>query len=597
MRDGVLTQRHKGMGIGLWLCLLLLLPGFPVLAAENVHFGSAAYRWEAGTVNPIGVYVEAEEEIGDYEICLVYDSSVLRYVDGASEQEGNTLYLRGTGSEALYKIMLHFEALQEGGTELSVVSAVGHTLSRTTVSGGDAQTVGGRELQLNLPVSAPIEIYQDYSVRLTELSVGGLPLEGFLPDVTEYSLTVPSDTERLELDYTSEDGEALVTVSDQSLSVGENRITLTVQSGGQEGIYTLRVTRQEPEPAPAPAPETSAEPTKPPAPAETQTPEPDSSGGESRPEEEQRVSPSGAPDEEETSDVFPVQWLILGAGCLFTGILLVCYAMFILKNRIGEKKRLGREKEEVHVINLESTVIRVSHVTMRFKMARDEASSLKEYLIRWLKRQNQFSWLTALDDVSFEVNQGDVLGIIGTNGSGKSTVLKIVSGVLKPTAGQVEVDKSKVQMLTLGTGFDMELTARENVYLNGSIIGYTREYIDEKYDDIVRFAELEGFMDERMKNFSSGMVSRLGFAIATMRDTPEILILDEVLSVGDTFFQKKSMERIRQMIHGGATVLIVSHNMNTIRKNCNRVIWIEKGELRMDGDAQEVCAAYERMQK
>ena len=185
--------------------------------------------------------------------------------------------------------------------------------------------------------------------------------------------------------------------------------------------------------------------------------------------------------------------------------------------------------------------------------------------------------------------------MIGTNGSGKSTLLKIVAGALHPSEGEVVVDKDKVQMLTLGTGFDMELTARENVYLNGAIIGFSKEYIDEKYDDIVTFAELDGFMDERMKNFSSGMVSRLGFAIATMRDTPDILILDEVLSVGDMFFRKKSEKRIREMIHSGATVLIVSHSADVIRKNCDKAVWIEKGILRMVGKPDEVCKAYEGM--
>jgi len=163
-----------------------------------------------------------------------------------------------------------------------------------------------------------------------------------------------------------------------------------------------------------------------------------------------------------------------------------------------------------------------------------------------------------------------------------------------PTEGEVKVDRRKIQLLTLGTGFDHELTGRENVYLNGALIGYTKEYIDEKFDDIVAFAELEGFMDEKVKNYSSGMVSRLGFAIATIRNTPEILILDEVLSVGDMFFRKKSEARIQQMIHGGSTVLIVSHSTGVIRKNCTKVVWIEKGKLQAVGDPKTVCDAYEK---
>ena len=156
---------------------------------------------------------------------------------------------------------------------------------------------------------------------------------------------------------------------------------------------------------------------------------------------------------------------------------------------------------------------------------------------------------------------------------------------MAPTSGKVEVDRNKIQLLTLGTGFDFELTGRENVYLNGAIIGYTKEYIDEKYDEIVKFAELEGFMEEKVRNYSSGMVSRIcGFAIATIRNTPEILILDEVLSVGDMFFRQKSESRIKEMMHGGSTVLIVSHPTSVIRNNCTKAVWIEKGNSRAIGD-------------
>ena len=171
-----------------------------------------------------------------------------------------------------------------------------------------------------------------------------------------------------------------------------------------------------------------------------------------------------------------------------------------------------------------------------------------------------------------------------------------MSGAIKPTEGKVEVNRRKVQLLTLGTGFDGELTARENVYLNGSIIGYSKKFLDEHYEDIVKFAELQDFMEEKVKNFSSGMVSRLGFAIATAGAAAEILILDEVLSVGDEFFRKKSLKRIKEMIHGGSTVLLVSHGMGTILEHCTRCVWIEKGRLRMTGDPKEVCRAYQGMQ-
>lgn len=242
-------------------------------------------------------------------------------------------------------------------------------------------------------------------------------------------------------------------------------------------------------------------------------------------------------------------------------------------------------------------VIRVENVTMEFKVSTVQASGIKEFLILKLKKQNTFRKLKALDQISFTIRKGEVVGIIGTNGSGKSTILKIISGALKPTKGRVKVDTRKVQLLTLGTGFDMELTARENIYLNGAIIGYSREYIDQHFDEIVAFAELEDFVDEKLKNYSSGMVSRLGFAIATSGEAAEILILDEVLAVGDIKFKEKSMKRIQEMIHGGSTVIMVSHSPDTIINQCTRAIWIEKGKLLEDGDSKIVCKKYEAMQK
>ena len=243
----------------------------------------------------------------------------------------------------------------------------------------------------------------------------------------------------------------------------------------------------------------------------------------------------------------------------------------------------------------EEPVIAVKDVTMQFRIAMNNVSGIKEYVIQLLKKQISYRELLALDHVSFNVYKGEVVGIIGTNGSGKSTLLKIVSGALKPSSGEVQCDRRKVQLLTLGTGFDVELTAKENVYLNGAIIGYSKEFIDSKYDEIVKFAELEGFMEEKVKNFSSGMVSRLGFAIATIGETAEILILDEVLSVGDEFFRKKSLKRVQEMIHGGSTGLLVSHSMGTILENCDRVVWIEKGKMKMCGEPKVVCEAYRKM--
>lgn len=261
-----------------------------------------------------------------------------------------------------------------------------------------------------------------------------------------------------------------------------------------------------------------------------------------------------------------------------------------------EYEYVDNEEEEIEPEKEKEPVISVKDVTMQFKLSTgSSASGIKEYLIQKVKRQVKYRELQALSHVSFDVFQGEVVGIIGTNGSGKSTLLRIVSGALRPTEGQIVVDRRKVQLLTLGTGFDMELSAKENVYLNGSIIGYSKKFLDTHYDEIVEFAELQGFMEEKVKNYSSGMVSRLGFAIATAGDAAEILILDEVLSVGDEFFRKKSLKRIKEMIHGGSTVIMVSHGMGTILENCTKVVWIEKGVLQMVGDAKTVCGAYQRM--
>lgn len=260
---------------------------------------------------------------------------------------------------------------------------------------------------------------------------------------------------------------------------------------------------------------------------------------------------------------------------------------YVQESETGELLEYVQEPEEL-------PIIRVDHVTMKYKVATSSTSGLKDFLIQKIKKQITTRDLLALDEVSFDVYKGEIVGIIGTNGSGKSTLLKIVSGALKPTGGKVIVDQSKIQLLTLGAGFDTELSARENVYLNGAIIGYSREFIDQHYNEIVEFSELDGFMDEKVKNFSSGMVSRLGFAIATAGDAAEILILDEVLSVGDEFFRKKSLARIKEMIHSGSTVLMVSHGMGTILSNCTKAVWIEKGRLQMAGDTKTVCEAYRK---
>lgn len=238
------------------------------------------------------------------------------------------------------------------------------------------------------------------------------------------------------------------------------------------------------------------------------------------------------------------------------------------------------------------TMIKVDHVSMIFNMASEQLNSIKEYAIAALKRELRFKEFRALDDVSFEVKQGDVFGILGTNGSGKSTILKIIAGVLEPSKGSCTVSGNIAPLIELGAGFDMELTARENIYLNGALLGYSKQFIEENFDDIVEFAEVEKFLDMPMKNYSSGMVARIAFAIATVI-VPEILIVDEVLSVGDFMFQKKCEDRITKLIkEHGVTVLIVSHNNDQIERLCNKAVWIEKSHLRMAGTAKEVCQTY-----
>lgn len=238
------------------------------------------------------------------------------------------------------------------------------------------------------------------------------------------------------------------------------------------------------------------------------------------------------------------------------------------------------------------TMVKVDHVSMIFNMASEQLNSLKEYAIQIARRKLFFEGFTALDDISFEVKKGDVFGIIGTNGSGKSTMLKIIAGVLEPTKGSCEINGNIAPLIELGAGFDDELSARENIFLNGALLGYSKEFITDHFDEIVEFAEIEKFLDMPLKNYSSGMVARIAFAIATVI-VPEILVVDEVLSVGDFMFQKKCEDRITELIEKhGVTVLIVSHSNAQVERLCNKVIWIEKGHTRMMGDASSVCRVY-----
>ncbi len=234
----------------------------------------------------------------------------------------------------------------------------------------------------------------------------------------------------------------------------------------------------------------------------------------------------------------------------------------------------------------------VDDVTVRFNLSTERIDNLKDYVIKMVKRQLFFEEFFALQNVSFTVKKGEAWGIIGRNGSGKSTLLKVISGVLKPYKGFVRIDGAIAPLLELGAGFDPELSGRENVFLNGLMLGQTKAFLEEKYQEIVDFAEIEKFMDVPLKNYSSGMQSRLGFSIATTV-RPDILIVDEVLGTGDKFFQEKSRQRIQDMLDRGTTLLYVSHSPGAVRDICDHAIWLKDGHMVMKGEANQVCNAYE----
>lgn len=238
-------------------------------------------------------------------------------------------------------------------------------------------------------------------------------------------------------------------------------------------------------------------------------------------------------------------------------------------------------------------IIDVSDVTMQFHMNNDKILSLKEFVTTALSGKLKYNQFTALDNVSFKVNKGETIGLIGRNGAGKSTMLKVISGILKPTSGKVECKGNIVPMLELGSGFDMDLNGRENIFLNGAILGYDEEFLKQKYNEIVEFSELEQFIDMPLRNYSSGMMARLAFSIASVIN-PEILIVDEILAVGDADFQEKSKKRMLQMMGGGTTVLFVSHNIEQIEEICKRVVWLEHGKVKCIGNAKEVCNLYKQ---
>ena len=240
---------------------------------------------------------------------------------------------------------------------------------------------------------------------------------------------------------------------------------------------------------------------------------------------------------------------------------------------------------------MEHTVIHIENATVRFNMASEKIDTIKEYFVKLVKKQLRFREFLALKNINFEVKQGESWGIIGRNGAGKSTLLRLICNIIAPDSGSVSVNGSIYPMLALGAGFDSQLTAGENIYLEGALLGHSRAFMEEHFDEIVAFSELENFLEMPIKNYSSGMQARMAFAIATVVK-PEILIIDEILAVGDAAFRKKCNNRIHEMIENSTTMLLVSHSNDTIESLCEKALWLRKGEVVMTGDAKEVCDAY-----
>lgn len=236
-------------------------------------------------------------------------------------------------------------------------------------------------------------------------------------------------------------------------------------------------------------------------------------------------------------------------------------------------------------------MVDVDQVTIRFNLANQKIDNLKEYFIKLVKHELMFQEFLAVKDVNFQIREGEAWGLIGVNGSGKSTLLKAISGIIKPYKGSITVNGSVAPLIELGAGFDAECTARENIFLNGCVLGHSEKFMKEHFDEIVDFAELHDFLDSPIKNYSSGMKARLGFAVATMVK-PDILIVDEVLAVGDYKFQQKCMDRMQELLKGGTTLLFVSHNTDQVRALCDHALWIDKGVARMQGPVDSVCDAY-----
>ena len=240
-------------------------------------------------------------------------------------------------------------------------------------------------------------------------------------------------------------------------------------------------------------------------------------------------------------------------------------------------------------------IVDIENVTVRFNLANEKVDNLKEYFIKLVKHELMFQEFLALQDITLKVKKGEAWALIGVNGSGKSTLLKVISGIIKPYKGTVTVKGEIAPLIELGAGFDGNLTARENIFLNGAVLGHSIKFMQDHFDEIVDFAEISKFLDTPIKNFSSGMKARLGFAVATIVN-PDVLIVDEVLSVGDFLFRKKCMKRMHEMLDSGTTLLFVSHNIDTVKSICSHALWLDKGKIVMSGNSIDVCKKYQEKQ-
>lgn len=621
------------------LAALFYCPTAVYAAAGSVTFGSESYEEDNNTQFQIGVYLKTDSDMGSYHVELQYDNSRMEYTGGADSEENGVITLEGVGVSNEIKYMLSFKSKSGGDAYINVKNAVIYTSQTGSteqfdvtnlpeapikISGEDTGAPRQNEQPQQPQYVGPFETtvpHLEPAIKMNNTDYYVVDSNQYVPDSVKWKYTlVPGKLGDMDVTFLSNKSKTIyfLTLVD---SKGETHLYSYSNSEKQlfecnfynNGKYIYYYTSPYacdnwPE-------ELSLDVIK----AQnvcyvlknngvTRFYTVNSDGSLSR------WNPQEGESYEENKNIkYFAAFIIL----LLIPIVIIVIAYLVTKrikiNRRRKDDDFAREQldayapalidieddtvEEITELNRENPVISVKNVTMRFKIADSASSGIKEYFIQKVTKKLHYKELVALDNVSFDVYKGEVVGIIGTNGSGKSTMLRLVSGVINPTSGHIEVDRSKVQLLTLGTGFDMELTARENVYLNGSIIGYSKKFLDEHFDEIIEFAELENFVDEKVKNFSSGMVSRLGFSIATAGDAAEILILDEVLSVGDEFFRKKSLARVKEMIHGGSTVLLVSHSMGTILDNCSKVVWIEKGKLQMVGDAKVVCQKYQEQGK